>query len=328
MSEKELKQEQKKKIEFAKKLSEQSQSIKGTLAEKYLKEHRGIVMDNYPDDIRSHSGIYSKINGKTLPAMLVIARDKSGEIRAVQATYLDKSTAQKVDKSIASLQKQTFGLLKGATVNFNGEKSHPTLVAEGIETGLSLSHAIKNVSVKVTLSKANFKNIDSKTLSEKVIFCLDNDGQNVKSDKLIAESAKRLVDSNKHVFFMVPTTLSQSKQDYNDVLKHVGDGAIKRDFDGAISYNDMYGISKSIINDSLINHDKAARTILAHQANRLSKLPVISDKMIANFSKETTRRDHQADMKNIDAYRVITTHHEQGDVAKKMEKTKDFEVEI
>ena len=35
----------------------------------------------------------------------------------------------------------------------------------------------KNVNVKITLSKSNFKNIDSKTLSEKVIFCVDNDGK-------------------------------------------------------------------------------------------------------------------------------------------------------
>lgn len=315
-SERELKQEQKKKIEFAKKLAEQSQSIKGTLVEKYLKDHRAIVMDKYPDDIRFHSGIYSKLNGKTLPAMLVIARNKSGEVCAVQATYLDKLTAQKIDKSIASIQKQTFGLVNGSTVNFNGEKGKPTLIAEGIETGLSLANAIKNVNVKVTLSKSNFKNIDAKTLSEKVIFCLDNDGQDIKSDKLIAESAKRLVDSNKYVSFMIPTTLAQSKQDYNDILKQVGDTAIKRDFDRSISYNDIYGINKD------------TRMILAYQVNNFSKLPVISDKMIADFSKEAARKDYQTDMKNLDAYRAITASHEQSETAKKIEKTKDFEVEI
>ena len=74
--------------------------------------------------------------GHPCPAMLVIARNKSGQIQAVQATYLDNETAQKIDKSIVKIQKQTFGVLHGAAVSIPGEKGAPTLIAEGTETGL------------------------------------------------------------------------------------------------------------------------------------------------------------------------------------------------
>ncbi len=79
---------QEQRLQFARKLAEESKAIEGTLVEKYLKEQRGISLNNDLKDIRFHEGIYSKLNEKTYPAMLVIARDKRGEVRAVQATYL------------------------------------------------------------------------------------------------------------------------------------------------------------------------------------------------------------------------------------------------
>src|SRR5207253_1325479 len=74
---------------FASRLVSESQAIRGTLAEKYLREHRGIDLHQWPDSIRFHPGIYSGVNRQTLPALLVIARDDRGQIQAVQATWLD-----------------------------------------------------------------------------------------------------------------------------------------------------------------------------------------------------------------------------------------------
>lgn len=327
--------EQKKKIEFAKKLAEQSLPIKGTLAEKYLKEHRAISMENYPDDIRFHAGIYSKLNGKKLPAMLVVARNLSGEIRAVQATYLDAESAKKIDKSIAAIQKQTFGLVKGSTVNINGDKHAPTLIAEGTETGLSIASVVHNANVKITLSKSNFKNIDSKSLTEKNIFCIDNDGQNIKEDKLISESAKRLIEKNKQVAFMFPTHLKDQKQDYNDVLKQGGQDAIKRDYNNAISFKELYGSNIGNHADGLIshhqkmmNHDKIDHATLAKTTNYVLKPAALSDKIIENFAKETMQKHHQINKKNVEAYQSMQSNQHVNDHAKPVTKIKDFEHEI
>ena len=159
----------------------------------------------------------------------------------MQATYLDPDTATKIDKSQIVVQKQTFGVMKGSSVTIPGEKNSPTLLAEGIETGLSLKLAVPNATIKITLSKSNFKNIDVRSLSEKTVFCLDHDGKDVRADKTIFESTKRLNDANKQVAFMVPESINQQKQDYNDVLKSQGTQPIKNDFDHAISAQDFYG---------------------------------------------------------------------------------------
>ncbi len=327
--------EQKKRNEFAKKLADQSQSIKGTLAEKYLHEHRAIVMETYPDDIRFHPGIYSKLNGKTLPAMLVVARDKSGHVQAVQATYLDKDTAKKIDKSIAEIQKQTFGSLQGATVNIQGEKGAPTLIAEGIETGLSLAVTIEKVNVKITLGKSNFKNLDIKSLTEKVIFCLDNDGNEFKIDKVIAESSKRLVEHNKQVTFMLPTALTDPKQDYNDILKSIGKDAIKDDYEKQISYKDMYEITQDrASHNPVLNHRNTFKREIngseIHVKIRHNQhlLPAISDKMIIDFSKESIKNIRQKDMKHIDAYKAIRPQNHNDEMTKTNSKHKDVEREI
>jgi hypothetical protein len=338
-TDKKLQQEYKNKIEFAKKLAAQSQPIQGTLAEKYLNEHRAITMATYPDDIRFHAGIYSKLNGKTLPAMLVVARNKSGEIQAVQATYLDENSGRKIDKSSVVIQKQTFGLLQGATVTIQGEKGAPTLIAEGTETGLSLANAIQKVNVKITLGKSNFKNIDTKTLSEKVIFCLDNDGKNSQADKMIIESAKRLINSHKQVAFMLPTSLSTPKQDYNDILKQIGQEVIRQDFEKAVSCGEWYdknqnslisttGLTHSKMINQAITHDKSLQTTLVNSAINSVKQPQISDKTISDFNREQTKNNHFNETKNKEAYSEMTHRTHQVDVTKTIPKMKEFEQEI
>jgi len=328
---KKWKLEQTKKIAFAKKLAEQSHPINGTLAEKYLREHRAITLETLPDDVRFHPGIYSKLNAKTLPAMLVIARDKLGQIQAVQATYLDKTTAQKIDKSIAVTQKQTFGLLQGTTVSIHREKGLPILIAEGTETGLSLANAIKQANIKITLGKANFKHLDSKSLSEKVIFCLDNDGKDIKADKLITESAKRLLENNKQVSFMLPTILKNNKQDYNDVLKQLGSDPIKNDFDRAIPYAELH----SNVHHAIKNHidiiqptiNTNAISIIKDMIN-VEKLPTISDKPVDHLPSEILKNNQFPQDKQQKIYQPIEYRMQQSEITKPIPKTKDFEQEI
>lgn len=251
-----LSDHEKKQIAFAKKLASQSKPMAGTLVERYLKEQRGIDLNHHPDDIRYHAGVYSKLNGQTHPAMLVIARDHQGNVKAVQATYLDSITETKVDKSKVAIQKQTFGAMKGSSVTIQGDKNAPTLIAEGIETGLSLKQAMPHATVKVTLSKSNFANIDPRTLVTKTVLCLDQDGKDFSTDKPLLTTAKRLMDANKNVFVMVPLGISQSKIDYNDVLKAHGTQPIKRDYEQAVSALEFFGKSLSELSSANIETKK------------------------------------------------------------------------
>ncbi len=276
--------QQEKRMQFARKLAEESKPIEGTLAEKYLKEQRGIILNSYPSDIRFHEGVYSKLNEKTYPAMLVLVRDKDGNIRAVQATYLD-SDCKKIDKNSHAIQKQTFGVLGGSAVTVKGTKSGSTLIVEGVETGLSLAQACPEKDVKILLGKSNLLHINAKDISKNITFCLDNDGKNIREDKIIFESAKRLREAGKQVNLVVPTTLGNIKQDYNDVLKKSGVEPIKQDIQKAVSFHDFY-------------QNRPLNT-------RISQ--AIPQDKINQFAREMTNQSLKAEQRLLSAHRQINS---------------------
>jgi hypothetical protein len=286
---------EKRQIVKARRLAQQSRPITGTLAERYLKEHRGIALDKIPDDIRFHSGVISKLNHQTLPALLAIARDNDGAIQSVEAVYLDAKTGGKAQVKVG---KQTFGPKKGAAVMIKQavNPDAPSLIAEGVVTGLSLAKALPEANVVITLGKQSFGNIDPAVLSSKVIFCLDNDGQDLKKDKLIQESAKRLQDQKKEVQFMVPQGLALAKQDYNDILKQKGVAAVRQDFEGAISYADFYKVdgklqpkqTTPLPNSSVIHQVlKGDKDVIHLAKNTLgASANTVSDKVVGQFARQ------------------------------------------
>jgi conjugative transfer relaxase protein TraI len=291
---------EKRRIKFANQLARESQPIKGSLAEKYLKEHRGIDTRSLPDDIRFHPGIYAKQNQKSLPALISIARTQEGKIQSVEAIFLDFKTADKAD---VPLKKQTIGSKKGLVVKINQvqDKDAPTLIAEGVVTGLSLANALPKTNVIVVLGKQMFSSVSPAALSEKVIFCLDNDGKNLKTDTTILASANRLKESQKVVSFMVPNDLKILKQDYNDILKQKGKEAIQMGFMRAISYDEFYKNNLlSGANNPPFPDQKTIENTLKNESHVPSKLThhisqssQISEKQIAKFSNEISKNNTQ-----------------------------------
>ena len=72
-------------------------------------------------------------------ALAAIARNDAGELRAIQLTYLDGSGQKAKSKDGHPFTKPIFGKPKGAFVEVQkGEKAHPVLIAEGVETALSV----------------------------------------------------------------------------------------------------------------------------------------------------------------------------------------------
>lgn len=219
-------------LRYARQLARESQPLAGTLAERYLREQRGIVLDKFPDSIRFHPGIYSKKNADIHPALLVVAKDSAGEVKAVQAVFLDKDTAQKANVPI---KKQTWGLPSQAAVQMSKTWNPllPTYLAEGAETALSIYAALGGADVRITLGKSNFKNIDAANAHKNIVLCLDNDGKNPNSEKLIHFAAERLISQEKTVWVAQP---KQAGQDYNDVLIQQGQAAVKSELLRALPY--------------------------------------------------------------------------------------------
>ena len=102
----------------------------------------------------------------------------------------------------------------------------------------------------MTLGKSNFKNIDPANTQQNIVLCLDNDGQNPQSDHLIHFAAEKLRNRAK-VWIAQPAI---EGQDYNDVLMHQGQTAVKEAMEKAVSYAD-YGRSPSSTLPSFIGKE-------------------------------------------------------------------------
>ena len=110
---------------YAKKLYEKSLSIVGTVAEKYLKEHRGLSEYKHAE-LRFIPKISTWHGDKKaqVPALLSIAQDEQGNVNHVQVIRLDPLTGDKDKQS--KIIKQTYGAMKGCFVELNKNSKEGT----------------------------------------------------------------------------------------------------------------------------------------------------------------------------------------------------------
>ncbi len=224
------------------KLYQQSVPIKGTLGEKYLAHFRGL--SHYENaDIRfvnSISGI-DKTTGNRIysPALLSIAKNDKGELNHVQVVRLNNDGSKNNNVKIT---KQTYGQMQGFAVDLNTKADKSvTYLAEGIETGLSILNVDKKAHVLAVLGKSNFANISLGRLADKVVLALDNDGSKSLSDKIIHEAIKRIEDTGKEVYVIMP---EKHKTDLNDVLKNDGYQALANLIHNPIKGSDFAKLSQ------------------------------------------------------------------------------------
>lgn len=213
--------DQQKKILNAQRIAKGTRPIKGTLAERYLREHRGI-QGELPESFRYHPAHYNHLAGKTLPALVVLARNSENRIQAVQIISLDPETANKAcDKQ----SKISYGTLSHAGVLASiGNSDKPVLIAEGPETALSVAEAMPGHTVYAALGSSNFAHMPLDSEVKSVIFAADNDGKDAASVKQLERAANTLSLQGIDVSQVMPEGL---KQDFNDVLKEKGTSEIQ-----------------------------------------------------------------------------------------------------
>ncbi len=262
---------QKNSVKYARKIASESTPLKNTLAERYLKLHRGINFEDingYIDDIRFHPSVYSKINKATLPALISIARNNKGEVQLVEAIYLDEQTANKA--IVSKLNKQTWGVKYGASLKLNDTKKKDiNVIVEGVVDGLSILASNKNVSVNITYGKGMFEEVASKSDSKINIIGLDNDGG---LEEFVNSSLLDKLYTNRRLWYVMPNTREDfDKTDMNNVYLENGKDGIS---------NILYS---SKLLSSFINPDKqqsySLKSIIDNQGN-LDNIKL--DKLITN----------------------------------------------
>ena len=129
--EREAKAEAEKRAEQAKRIWQEAQPIKGTAAEAYLRDARGISCE-LPRTLRFHGACWHGPTAKRYPAM--VAAVQGAGLPAVHRTYLRPDGLGKADIEPA---KAMLGATAGGAVRLSDGPSR-LVVAEGTESGLSL----------------------------------------------------------------------------------------------------------------------------------------------------------------------------------------------
>jgi conjugative relaxase-like TrwC/TraI family protein len=283
---KDIPYDERKKLSFerAVKTWNKSHPVKGTLAEKYLTQHRGIK-DYQGADVRFNTGVYSdEVKGNYQPALVVQFKNEKGELTGVESIYLERGTGKKMSQ--LKIGKRSYGTKKGSAVLISkgsGKSSNVTFLAEGVVTALSVKEAFKDVHILAAGGNENFANISPDMLKDNVLICADNDGKDIATDPTVVKAVNVFRRAGKHVTVVAPDMIGDNKTDYNDTLKQ---GGVKAVFD---TLNPAY--------QGLLKHDKNMKSLI----NKMIAQGDLKDNDIEKIEKaiKYVNKSHDIDISSI-----------------------------
>jgi putative DNA primase/helicase len=196
------------------------------IAERYLREHRGIT-GPLPAELRGHYGAWTddgSEHGGRYPALVVAARDEKGDIRRVQAIYLDRETGGKA--KLATV-KRTFGANATAyTSRFAARvPSGRVLICEGPEDAVSIWSA-SGFETRCVLGSGNLHAAMLPAGTELVI-CADGDEA---GRKAAHKAARAHTERGCTVRISRPP---EGVKDFNELLRAAGEDAVRARIEAA-----------------------------------------------------------------------------------------------
>jgi hypothetical protein len=162
--------------------------IEATLAERYLRVRA--ITGPLPSSLRYHTGAWHGLTSQRIPAMVAAVKlEGEAEPVAVHRTFL----AEPGQKADLAPNKAMLGPVAGAAVRLS-EGTGPLVVAEGIETGLSLCDALSNHSPRVwaALSANGMAGLRLPSKSGELVVAPDGDATGRKAAEELATRAHRL----------------------------------------------------------------------------------------------------------------------------------------
>ena len=189
----------------------EAQPIRDTIAEAYLRG-RGIACD-LPESLRFHPTCWHP-SAQRLPAM--VAQVDGAERFAVHRTYLHEDGR---GRACVMPVKAMLGSVSGGAVRLSGG-SGPIVVAEGIETGLSLLCGLLSgpVTVWAALSTSGLCSLRLPDPPSKLVVATDGDAPGRETGLALAGRAFALG-------WTVSTLPASDGRDWNDVLQLKGGAA-------------------------------------------------------------------------------------------------------
>ena len=217
------------KLAVVQKLYQQSRDIAGTVAERYLRERRHIKGELAKDLRFLPCGTCFQYNDENKKlyhdSLAVFAKDKDGVLLSVQVTRLDQNASRAQTRDGEKFAKTKYGLGKDAFVVLaNHPESHRVIIAEGLETALSIQETGIKATIVASQGLYNLKNYQGP--EQNIIIAADNDShkENSGTKRLVEKAKAHLQEQGKSVQIIEPQTPGQ---DFNDVLVKEGIEGVK-----------------------------------------------------------------------------------------------------
>lgn len=196
--------------EYINKLWNEGLDAKNSVVETYL-NNRGLLLEHIPEAIRYHPNLYHKPSNKHFPAMLsAVTKYGIDNLIALHRTYLKDDGAGKAD---ISPNKMMLGKVKSGAVVITTADSSTLLIAEGIETALSVYRAT-GFSTWASLSAWGMVSLQVPPIdiTQKIIIVADADVTGITSANKLAT---KLLDEGYKVSIAMPS----QGTDFNNLLK-------------------------------------------------------------------------------------------------------------
>ena len=195
----------------ARRLWNSAQPVAGTIAEKYLRS-RGISC-RIPETLRFHHQVWHGPTSKRLPALLGLV--EGGNSFALHRTFLHSDGSGK--STICGATKMMLGPTAGGAVQLSSAPG-PLVVAEGIETALSLGCGLLDFSgaIWAALSTSGIRRL--RLPAEPGILTIASDGDDP------GRAARSLAERAYAIGWQVSLFPAPDGLDWNDVLTRKGGG--------------------------------------------------------------------------------------------------------
>jgi hypothetical protein len=205
--------------------SEAMPGVADTPVEHYL-ARRGIVLrelGQQPGALRFHPALPCKEAGRPLPAMVAAVTGPEGKLIAVHRTWLERKGGG-WQKASLSAPKKVLGAMSGGSIRlWRGASRKPLaeapdgetlVIAEGIETSLSIALACPERRVIAAVSIGNMRRLVLPEAVKEIVIAADNDAP----DSQAATGLQRAIDHFMSLGCSVKIARSLIGSDFNDAL--------------------------------------------------------------------------------------------------------------
>jgi hypothetical protein len=262
-------------IKFARSIYQASQPVKGTLAEKYLRDFRKLSID-IPKDFRFHPNCIHP--DKSQRPALIAPLYREGKMVGIQRIFLNPD-GSKIDKD--KTDKAGLGITHGAAIHVNKSfMSGTTYTAEGLEDAMSVAKVLPHQNVQSGASISSLVPMPYEKGTSTVVICADHDGVHPQVKANLIKVVKNYLARGLKVKLACPEIPGSPDQkcDFNDVLKRHGEAAVKAQLMNAVSVRSVKDMGSEML---------SVRDTVRQIEQKISEEKLHQQR--ADFNHETTR---------------------------------------